>query len=218
MKLTKKIILTGKIELKTGLHIGGNKDSMEIGGIDSGVIKTANKVPYIPGSSLKGKLRSLLAKEEGALTIDDESIMLKKLFGYAGKRKANLEADKAQTTRLYIRDANLDIEHFKKEFEKSDSIIDYGEDKVENVIDRKSGTAQHPRHIERVPAGSIFHYELVLNVYEDDEENKNLELIKKAFNLLEDDYLGGSGSRGYGKVSIISNRDDIKALEEYAGV
>lgn len=195
MKLTKKIIYTGTIELQTGLHIGGNPSSLEIGGIDSPVIKTAGKVPYIPGSSLKGKLRALLAREEGATEIKNESETLKKLFGFSDK-------EKPQLTRLYFRDAYLDEKHFMDRFDDAELDLDYSEEKIENVINRVDGTASDLRNIERVPAGAKFDFEFVLNIYDNDDEALFKEKIVAAFNMLKDDYLGGSGSRGYGKVSI----------------
>lgn len=206
MKLLSKIILTGKLELITGLHIGGSKSSMEIGGIDSPVIKTANKVPYIPGSSLKGKLRSLLAKEEGSIDVNRDSDKLKMIFG---------SSDRNFVTRLFVRDAYLDEDAFKI-FQDIDSIINYGEEKVENVIDRRTGAAKNPRHIERVPAGTIFNFEMLLNKYENDPDF--YQDIKMALNLLEDDYLGGSGSRGYGKVAIIELNKVEKKIEDYKEV
>lgn len=207
MKLVSKKIIKGTITLETGLHIGGSKSSLEIGGIDSPVIKTAKKIPYIPGSSLKGKLRSLLAKEHGASKIEKEPENLKKLFGFSGNN--------AEITRLYVRDALLDVKHFDETFNKETLDLDYSQEKVENKINRAKGSAEHPRHIERVPEGAIFNFELVLNVYEGDDDY--IDLIKGAFNLLEDDYLGGSGSRGYGKVKISLKPVETKNYEQYFG-
>ena len=72
MKLRGKIIFRGKISTQTGLHIGGSKASLKIGGMDNEVLKTIDNKPYIPGSSLKGKLRSLLAKAEGSLFFSEK--------------------------------------------------------------------------------------------------------------------------------------------------
>ncbi len=207
MKLLSKKKIIGTITLETGLHIGGSKSSLEIGGIDSPVIKTSKNVPYIPGSSLKGKLRSLLAKEHGATEINNEPEYLKKLFGFSGNN--------GEITRLYVRDAFLDVEHFNSTFDKNTLDLDFSQEKVENKINRVRGTAEHPRHIERVPEGAIFNFELVLNVYEGDEDH--IERIKGAFKLLDDDYLGGSGSRGYGKVKINITQIDTKNYEQYFG-
>lgn len=62
------LILRGKIEALTGLHIGGSKEKMQIGGVDLVVIRNpSNQYPYIPGSSLKGKLRHLLEYVTGGV-------------------------------------------------------------------------------------------------------------------------------------------------------
>jgi CRISPR-associated protein Csm3 len=207
MKLISKTIISGTITLETGLHIGGSKSSLEIGGIDSPVIKTAKGVPYIPGSSLKGKLRSLLAKEEGATDFKFESTMLKQIFGYAHK-------ENPQVTRLYVRDAYMDETKFKVTFEKAELDTEYTEEKVENTIDRISGTSKGGlRHIERVPAGAVFNFEMVLNKFENDPDF--LPEIRKAINLFKDDYLGGSGSRGYGKVKGEITETKVKLIESY---
>lgn len=113
MKLIKKHFFRGTIELKTGLHIGGAKSSLDIGGLDSPVIKTAKGVPYIPGSSLKGKIRSLLAMQEGAKEIGEESDKLLRLFGCS-------DDGKVQKTRLIFRDALLDIDKFEEKFKNSE--------------------------------------------------------------------------------------------------
>lgn len=210
MKLISKTIITGKITLETGLHIGGSKSSLDIGGLDSPVIKSPLGVPYIPGSSLKGKLRSLLASKNNVNKNEnehDDIKSIKQLFGYAGKNKKGDEAAvPGEITRLIVRDAMLNKEEFKKEFTDKDAILEteFTQEKTENRIDRKSGKAANGgiRNIERVPAGAVFNFELVLNNYEGDENENFISLIKQGFSLLEDDYLGGSGTRGYGKVKI----------------
>jgi CRISPR-associated protein Csm3 len=212
MKLLTKLKLTGTLKTETGLHIGGSKTSLDIGGLDSPVIKTPLGVPYIPGSSLKGKLRTLLAKKHN--TINDkqdehgDTELIKKVFGYAGIG----EASPGNPTRLIVRDAFLDEERFKKTFAKvlSDMETEYTEAKFENRINRQSGTAQHPRQIERVPPEAIFKLELVLDVYHEDNQQAMLALLKEGFDLLHHDYLGGSGSRGYGKVFVKFDADTEK--------
>lgn len=191
MKLVAKHILKGNIKLETGLHIGGAKSSLDIGGLDSPVIKTAKGVPYIPGSSLKGKIRSLLALKEGAKDIESESQELKQLFGYSDKKAM-----------LIFRDAKLDTEVFKKlNFNKDLLASEYTEEKFENVIDRTTGKASNPRQIERVPAGAVFNFEIVLNQYSEDVKDLRA-ILKEGIALLNDDYLGGSGTRGYGQVKM----------------
>jgi len=201
MKLLDKIILKGTITLETGMHIGGAKTALDIGGLDLPVIKTPKGVPYIPGSSLKGKIRTLLAKKEGSFDIKDDSDILRQMFGGIEVK----EQKKAQEiTRLIFRDAYLDVEKFKKDFPEKEVKLetDFSEVKTENTIDRKTGKAQHPRTIERVPAGAVFHFEIILDKYDTDKSDEFETKLKEGFALLEKDYLGGSGTRGYGKVKI----------------
>jgi CRISPR-associated protein Csm3 len=197
MKLIETKIIKGTIILETGLHIGGSKSSLDIGGLDSPVIKTPKGVPYIPGSSLKGKIRSLLGIKEGSVDVKDDSLLLQKMFGSSLKGKE-------KTSRLIFRDAMLDEKEYEKEFRKSGVVLDteYTEAKYENTIDRKSGTTKGGlRQIERVPAGVKFKFEVVVNIFDEDTEDLVAKL-KEGFKMLEENYLGGSGSRGYGKVKI----------------
>jgi CRISPR-associated protein Csm3 len=214
MKLIEKIFIQGIIILKTGLHVGGAKTAMDIGGLDSPVIKTPNGVPYIPGSSLKGKLRSLLAKDKnGAQREHEDDPMIKKIFGYAGNNKQGQEKD-PEITRLIVRDAYLDQKLFEIKFPAKEVVLEtsFTEGKYENTIDRKSGKAggAGPRQIERVPAGAVFNFELVLDVYGKAEKTEMLQLLNRGFELLEKDYLGGSGTRGYGQVEIELNENSQK--------
>lgn len=218
MKLTGKFIITGEIKCETGLHIGGSKTALDIGGIDLNVIKTANGIPYIPGSSLKGKLRSMLAREEGSENPKNDSDTIKEIFGDSPAGKD----DPGKITRLIVRDSLLknSDEMLNKEGDFTDLELDYTEGKWENTIDRKSGTAGSPRQIERVPAGAIFSFEIVYDIYDDKANDKfkkeiHLEEIKKALRLLQDDYLGGSGSRGYGKI-VFKNLSAVeKTIKNY---
>ncbi|MFZ2865461.1 MAG: type III-A CRISPR-associated RAMP protein Csm3 [Ignavibacteriaceae bacterium] len=216
MKLISKIFISGQIRLETVLHIGGSKTALDIGGIDLNVIKTAEGVPFIPGSTLKGKLRSLLAREEGSKNVENDSDIIKEIFGEPPTVKNN---QTGKITRLLVRDALLNneskIKLENKEGEFSELELEYTETKWENTIDRKSGTAQHPRQLERVPAGSVFDFELVYNEFDDNKTNLHLTAIKKAMRLLEDDYLGGSGSRGYGKIKIESPKFEQKDMSNY---
>ncbi len=213
MKLIGKYFIKGQIKAVTGLHIGGSKTALDIGGIDLNVIKTAQGVPYIPGSSLKGKLRSMLAKEEGSEKPSTDSDTIKEIFGESpsGDNKVG------KITRLIVRDSFLanSKEMENKEGDFTDLELDYTEGKWENTIDRKSGTAGNPRQIERVPAGAIFDFELVYDVYNDDQKDNHIAEIKKAMRLLQDDYLGGSGSRGYGKIEFINVQTGEKKINDY---
>lgn len=200
MKLINKIVISGKIKLLTGLHIGGSKADLDIGGIDLNVIKTPNGIPFIPGSSLKGKLRSLLAKAEGSPSVDEDTDEIKAIFGDTGDDKK-----REGFTRLIVRDAELDTKSFDKRFEdyQEDMETPYTVAKYENRINRLTGTAEHPRQLERVPAGAYFDFEIILDEYEGDKEKNYLDKVKLAMAMLELDYLGGQGSRGYGKVQFV---------------
>lgn len=202
MKLIETKIVRGEIILETGLHIGGSKSSLDIGGLDSPVIKTPQGVPYIPGSSLKGKIRSLLGIKEGSIDVKTDSDLLVKMFGTSVKGKETI-------TRLIFRDAFLDENDFNKVFIEKNAILDtkFTEAKYENTIDRKSGTTKQGglRQIERVPAGAKFLFEVIVNRYDENGklDNDFTTKLKEGFKMLEENYLGGSGSRGYGKVKIV---------------
>jgi len=223
MKLTGKYFIKGEILVKTGLHVGGSKTALDIGGIDTNVIKTANGVPYIPGSSLKGKLRSMLAREYGKDDVKNDEPIVKEIFGEAPSSSGENKKD-GKITRLIVRDAFLKNreEMLNKEGDFKDLELDYTEGKWENSINRKTGTAGSPRQIERVPAGAIFEFELIYDVYDDKDENNNelkkvahIKEIKKAMRLLQDDYLGGSGSRGYGQIKFQNIKTGEKTIENY---
>lgn len=216
-KLSKKIEFTGIITLKTGLHIGGTNSSMQIGGIDKGVIRNpVNNQPFIPGSSLKGKLRSLLEVSLGT-TKDVNMGTVKNSaadYGHSADLFGNATGnDKQKPSRLIVRDCELlDSEDLLKKTE-----IPYTEGKTEVVIDRITSAA-NPRQIERVPAGAKFRMNLVLNIWEQDgNEPVLIENLFKSLELLRDDYLGGSGSRGYGQISIDIEMVLEKPTDKYYG-
>ena len=187
-KLDKKIRINTTIELITGLHIGGSSDNVEIGGIDNPVIKIATKdnQPYIPGSSLKGKMRCLLEQIAGSAEVGGNGV-INNLFGYS---KSN------QPSKLIVRDAMLQKESAEKLRNCDNLDMPYTEGKWENVIHRVNGTAEHPRQTERIPAGVSFDVEFIINVWDDDKAKDFVTLLKRGINALENDYLGGSGSRG----------------------
>lgn len=207
-RLVKKVLYKGTITLKTGLHIGGTNAALNIGGPDKFVVRNPiNNIPYIPGSSLKGKMRSLIEIKYGCVTVDNKGFVgasdkptseSGKLFGTATGN------DKNRPSRLIVRDAELDINAC--DFSNTD--LPYTESKTEVAINRVTAQA-NPRTFERVPAGAKFKLNMVLNVFEDEEEAALKETLKQAIKLLEDDYLGGHGSRGYGQVKI-----DIDNIEE----
>lgn len=193
-QLIKKIKITSRLQVLTGLHIGGSKENVEIGGIDCPVIKVATRKnqPYIPGSSLKGKMRCLLEQVAGVAKVGD-SEKVNQMFGTAKK-------DNTLPSKLIVRDAYL-TEESVAQLEVCDALdMPYTENKFENTIDRVAGKAEHPRQQERVPAGAEFAVEMILNIWDDDNEKELIAMLEEGIRLIENDYLGGSGSRGYGQV------------------
>lgn len=202
IKLEKKVIYTGTITLKTGLHIGGTNASLNIGGPDKFVVRNPiTNIPYIPGSSLKGKMRALVeisnGETNGGKPSNNPESKAGKLFGTAG------DGDDKHPSRLIVRDAELDIN--ATDFSNTD--LPYTESKTEVAIDRVTAKA-NPRTFERVPAGAQFKLNMVLNVFKGEDEKALKATIKQAIKLLEDDYLGGHGSRGYGQVKIDLDIED----------
>ena len=209
MKLTNIVEIKAKLVLQTGLHIGAGDSEMHIGGIDNSVIKhPLTQSPYIPGSSLKGKIRTLLEWRSGAvqnnpLTLKDvsknpeEVKNILRLFGISGDTK-NSEQEVAEigVSRLAFWDCALN-EDWEKAIRDDNQLLT--EAKSENTIDRITSTAGNPRQTERVPAGAEFDFKLMLRQFEGDKPEL-LDLVLKGLKLLELDSLGGSGSRGYGKV------------------
>jgi CRISPR-associated RAMP protein, csm3 family len=230
MKLTNIVEIKAKLVLQTGLHIGAGDSEMHIGGIDNSVIKhPLTQSPYIPGSSLKGKIRTLLEWRSGAvqnnpLTLKDvsknpeEVKNILRLFGISGDTK-NSEQEVAEigVSRLAFWDCALN-EDWEKAIRDDNQLLT--EAKSENTIDRITSTAGNPRQTERVPAGAEFDFKLMLRQFEGDKPEL-LDLVLKGLKLLELDSLGGSGSRGYGKVKFTEltvdgearNLDDIKPFE-----
>lgn len=198
-----KLEITGKIEVLTGMHIGGSAPFSAIGAIDSPVIRDLESdLPIIPGSSLKGKLRYLLARKHNESLItqnhdeDDEKIL--RVFG--SSKKGNI-----QKSRLIFSDMTLsNMEYFKEM-----GIHNATEIKIENNISRLNAVAT-PRQIERVIRGSVFNFSIIYNVDEIKHIIDDIKLLSEGFKLLKYDYLGGNGSRGYGKVNITNL--DIKEV------
>lgn len=214
MKLLSKKKITGKIKLLSGLHIGDSKESADIGGLDSPVVRRKdNNQPYIPGSSLKGKMRCLLEQMEGASDVGNGGDLINKLFGITEIKKGGETIRKPELSRLIFRDCYMDDKTIEMLNQSNiDTDMPYTEIKFENTIDRVKGAAKQGglRNIERVPAGSVFNFELMLNVYEGDGEQL-LKLLDKGIALLNADYIGGSGTRGYGNIKIeVSTPEDIK--------
>lgn len=213
MRLVKKILYTGTIVLKTGLHIGGTNAALNIGGPDKFVVRNPlNNIPYIPGSSLKGKMRALVEIANGCVDVDrgkvgpskDPNSVSGKLFGVA------TGSDNNRPSRLIVRDAELDVDAC--DFSNTD--LPYTESKTEVAIDRVTAKA-NPRTFERVPAGAKFKLNMVLNVFEGEDEKELKKTLKQAIELLQDDYLGGHGSRGYGQIEFKGLDIDKGVEKEY---
>lgn len=201
-----KLVIEGTIVLKTGMHIGGSSDFSAIGAIDSPVVRdTLTRLPLIPGSSLKGKMRYLLAKElnNGILlnepNNDQDEIL--RLFGSSEKHKI-------RRARLKFNDIKLSNLAELETFNVSSTEV-----KFENTIDRKTAVA-NPRQIERVIAGSKFDFEIFYNLDDIKEVEKDFENIKQGFDLLEFDYLGGHGTRGSGRIAF-ENLSVITAVGDF---
>ena len=192
-----KLIVDADITVRTGMHIGGSSDYAPIGAVDSIVIRDPQSgAPIVPGSSLKGKIRTLLAKvldkTDGPLPEPkDDAEVIKRLFGSA-------EKDRPLYARLQFEDcfAKQETVDF---FAKRDTGTYLGEVKFENTINRGSGVA-NPRQIERVPAGMKFRFRVVYNVEDQNQLAEDLDTLTKGLRLLQLDYIGEHGSRGYGRV------------------
>ncbi len=194
--INKVKVLKFELKLETGLHIGGNKDNYGIGGVDSPVIKNPlNNQPIIPGSSLKGKIRMLMeVVETNDYSASDNYQTVIEMFG---PKKDSQKID-ASLTRVIFRDLEL-TEESVKELESKLGEGFYTEIKAENSID-KIKCKSNPRFTERVPAGAVFSGECIIQ-YQDKDDYDIEDALKQGFKLLENNYLGGSGSRGYGKVT-----------------
>ena len=211
-KLSYKTI-TGTITCETGLRIGGSSESIEIGGMENPIIRhPITDEPYIPGSSLKGKLRSLLEYKHGRRDNrgDDNDrtgepcqcgqCIICRVFGAHKNTRHRLGP-----TRVLFRDASLTTKSKKWLIDAQASKgIFFTEVKTENIIDRNTGIAANKglRTQERVPAGAEFDFEISVRIFDDDNEGEIITLLEDGLTMLEQDYLGGSGSRGYGKVKI----------------
>jgi CRISPR-associated protein Csm3 len=190
-----KLAIKGIIDILTGMHIGGSSAFSAIGAVDSPVVKdTLTGLPLLPGSSLKGKMRTLLARSENSELIKDPNQDVEPILRLFGSSKK----DNIKAGRLLFSDAVMSN---WSELEKR-GLRSSTEVKFENTISRLTAVA-NPRQIERAVRGSHFPLELIyeVNSQSDEEIIKDMELIAKGFKLLQYDYIGGSGSRGYGKIA-----------------
>lgn len=234
-KLIGKITLEGTLICLTGLHIGASKENLEIGAVDSPVVRDpVSEEPYVPGSSLKGKLRTLLEKANIDLVANRKGgsgIMrhecegwsrgegfpgalacpVCRLFGSTalGRNAKNFPA------RLKVRDLPMTGESVEL-LEAMDTGLLYTELKFENGIDRVTSAA-NPRNIERVPRGANFVVSMVYDVEDVDTLEEDLANLKFAVTLLQDDALGGHGSRGYGQVKLDFETIEARKMDFYRG-
>ncbi len=223
MQLTQIKQITGTLVLKTGLHIGGGDTEMRIGGIDNQVVKDpVSGLPYIPGSSLKGKIRSLLEWKLGLVNPEsggkpfsfkylksgeensDKGALLK-LFGGAPDKVHDEKINAIGPTRLAFWDCPLNASWKKDTLDTRNLLAT--EAKSENSINRIAGVADNPRFTERVIAGAEFDFKLNLKVVDNEDL---LPLLLQGLALLQADSLGGSGSRGYGKIQFEGLKVDGK--------
>ncbi len=193
MNFIKKIFIRGTIETITGLHISSYNEIFSMGILDYTIIRDPiTQQPFIPGSTIKGKLRSLLelCRDTEA---NDGTDVLHTLFGTSSKQA------KKNNTRIIFRDACLTDESLNLSMPYTD--LPFTEIKKESYVDRTTGYAK-PTIVERIPAGLFFKLEIILNIFENDQENDFMDTLFLSLNLLQDDYLGGRGTRGYGAVKL----------------
>ncbi|MGK7926276.1 MAG: type III-A CRISPR-associated RAMP protein Csm3 [Spirulina sp.] len=264
-----KLVITSNLVVKTGLHIGGGGESLDIGGIDKPVIRDPiTKQPYLPGSSIKGKMRAILERwlrkplnraggsgtfryesddlEDGYTMLPGNKFVpfqgakycpLSRVFGSTGDKcclkpevveasgldkKGTIEIageiytktkGRNHPSRLIVRDCHLTDDSIQK-LENIDTGLNMTEWKFENGIDRITSAA-NPRQLERVPAGAKFNFEMVYTVENIEQAKEDLENLAIALAILEDDALGGHGSRGYGKVSFENFQAEYRSIDYY---
>src|SRR6188474_1492458 len=200
LKLIGKLILEGEMLCETGLHVGAGKGSLEIGGSDNPVVKDAFGRPYVPGSSLRGKIRSLLEQSSG-FAVPSELVYLSRrrgqevrihqsdrpddeiciLFGRSSGRMDRvvgeaLETLQASPARLAAYDAPLDPESITPQMRENldDELTEV---KSENAVDRITSQA-NPRTLERVPAGARFRVRFIVDVLCDEDAPLIAQLVQ----------------------------------------
>ncbi|RMH04026.1 MAG: type III-A CRISPR-associated RAMP protein Csm3 [Nitrospirae bacterium] len=238
-KLLGKIELIGTLECLSGLHIGASKENIEIGALDSPVMRDpVTDAPYIPGSSLKGKLRALLEKVslelqpnrnggtrsnpvmrhecDGWSTGDGQPgaphCPVCRLFGSTKRSEGSRDA-KNYPARLKVRDLHL-TDASRAQLAALDTGLHMTEWKFENSIDRITSAA-NPRNLERVPKGAEFTFAMVYDVEDPDTVKEDLQNLKLAVQILQADSLGGHGSRGYGWVELRFGQTRARKVDWY---
>lgn len=217
-------VVKGEILCETGLHIGGANESIEIGSIDNIVMRdSVSKLPYIPGSSLKGKMRSLMElnnAEASANLIKNKGKTCKcgkclpcHIFGTSADEITDGQLQ--GPTRIIVRDS-FPTEETIQLWVETEEVVSGAEVKYENTLNRITSAAT-PRNQERVPKDSKFGLEIVLSVFENDDA-ENLKGVFESLLLLEDNYLGGSGTRGYGKIKFQNISLSKRSKDYYKGI
>jgi CRISPR-associated protein Csm3 len=214
-----KIIIELPFKLMTGTHIGNANEGFAIGGVDKVVVRDAvTRLPIIPGSSLKGKMRAVVEAMEGAkkgklehggwynrehsgmyrheADTREEALRnaVDRTFGSTGKGSR----DSNHPARLAVSDAQVTAKTAEV-LSELEGDFPFTEVKSENFLDRITSAA-NPRTLERVPAGSVFRSRLSYNVEDLTHVREDLDYVLAALSWLEDDYIGGNGSRGYGRL------------------
>jgi len=207
IEFDRNVLISGKIICKTGLRIGGAKEELEIGGTDTPVIiDPKTRIPVIPGSSLKGKMRALLELRD------------KKYSKYGSPHAHGEKCGDPKCKICTIFGSSEDVPRGPTRLIVRDVFMDEGpeiEIKAENVINRLTGKSEiGPRFLERVPAGSKFSLDMVYSIYNEEDLN-NLKAVFEAMSLLRDSYLGGSGSRGYGKIEFTDIELKVRTKDDY---
>ena len=185
-----KVLIQCKLVVCTGMHIGDSSAFSAIGAVDSQVVRDPlTGLPIVPGSSLKGKLRTLLARSvsgdiQHMPKYDDDDERIKRLFGSS----APVRAARLQFADCFVSNAS--------EMRR----VGITEVKAENGINRADGVA-NPRFIERVSRGTAFDVKIVYELGDDNQVTEDLSLLARGMKLLQLDYLGGHGTRGSGRVS-----------------
>jgi len=213
LRLLGHVQLTGAIRCVSGLRIGGSNDDLEIGTADMPIIRNPlDQVPYLPGSSLKGKLRALAEYREGKVDLQrgephrcsEIGCMVCTLFG--PHKSTNHQFG---PSRLLVRDGQLTPASRTQLEPLREAGLLYAEVKRENWIDRRTGVAGTGglRSVERVPAGSVFTLRISMRVFDGDDRGRNVSFLRTLVESLPREALGGSGSRGYGEVEIQDLKD-----------
>jgi len=212
LKLQKHVLISANLVTKSGLRVGGTEAAMSIGGAENPIIRDFWGNPYIPGSSLKGKLRSMLeyklgkSKDGRPCGCAESNCLVCRVFGPHITTNHSLGP-----SRIIVMDAPLS----KETIDQIGALIkegkEFSETKTETMIDRRTGKAadRSLRTQERLPAGAKFNLNFSLRIFDGDSEKEMVEFIKEGLSLLEKDYLGGSGTRGYGWVQI----EDLKVSD-----